>query len=103
MSALVTLIDEDGHPAIFGGVRYIIQEPGKAEVSFAVIDEYQRKRVGAALMQHIAGIANRAGIKEFTAEVLPDNIPMLKVFEQSGLPLDVQREPEGVHVTLQLS
>jgi len=100
---LVTVTDEDGHPAIFGGVRYIIQEPGKAEVSFAVIDEYQGRGVGTALMQHIAGIARQAGIKEFTAEVLPDNVPMLKVFEQSGLPIDIHREPEGTHVTLQLS
>lgn len=77
---LVAVTDEDGHPAIVAGVRYIVQEPGKAEVSFAVIDQYQGKGIGTALMQHIAGIAREAGIREFTAEVLPDNIPMLKVF-----------------------
>ena len=100
---LVVVAEEDGHPAIVGGVRYIVQEPDKAEVSFAVIDEYQAKGIGTALMHHIVGIAREAGIKMFTAEVLPGNIPMLKVFERSGLPIDVLREPEGVHVTLQLS
>ena len=100
---LVAVTDEDGHPAIVGGVRYIVQEPGKAEVSFAVIDQYQGKGIGTALMQHITGIAREAGIKEFTAEVLPDNIPMLKVFEHSGLPLDALREPDGVHVVLKVS
>jgi hypothetical protein len=39
----------------------------------------------------------------FTAKVLPFNIPMLKGFEQSGLSIDVHREPEGVRVTLRLS
>jgi RimJ/RimL family protein N-acetyltransferase len=100
---LVVVTEEDGHPVIVGGVRYIVQEPGRAEVSFAVIDEYQGNGIGTALMHHIAGIARKAGIRAFTAEVLPDNVPMLKVFEQSGLPIDVQREPEGVHVTLKLS
>jgi hypothetical protein len=33
-----------------------------------------------------------------TAEVLPGNIPMLKVFERSGLSIDVHRKPEGVRV-----
>jgi hypothetical protein len=36
------------------------------------------------------------------AEVLPENIAMLKVFEKSGLPLSTKREPQVVHVTLQL-
>ena len=36
------------------------------------------------------------------AEVLPDNIPMLRVFEKSGLPLTTKREPEVVHVRLDL-
>ena len=36
-------------------------------------------------------------------EVQPGNMPMLKVFEQSGLSIDVHREPEGVRVTLRLS
>ena len=41
---LVAVMDEDSHPAIVGGVRHIVQGPGKAEVSFAVIDEHQAKR-----------------------------------------------------------
>ena len=54
-------------------------------------------------MKHIAGIARQAGITEFTVELLPDNIPILKVFEKSGLPVEVRLDPEGVHVTLDLS
>ncbi len=100
---LVAVVDEDGHSAIVGGVRYIVQEPGKAEISFAVIDEYQGKGMGTALMQHMTGIARKAGIKEFTAEVLPDNIAMLKVFQHCGLPIQMRREPDGVHLTLEVS
>lgn len=44
----------------------------------------------------------RAGLKELIAEVLPDNIPMLKVFEKSGFGLSTKREPGVVHVALRL-
>jgi hypothetical protein len=37
-----------------------------------------------------------------TADVLPDNVPMLKVFEKSGLALTVQRQTGVVHAVLQL-
>ena len=53
-------------------------------------------------MRHLVAIAQAAGLRELTAEVLPDNTPMLKVFEKSGLPLTVQRQTGVVHVVLQL-
>ena len=84
--ALVAVVDEAGQPVIIGGARYIMQEAGKAEIAFAVVDQYQGRGIGAALMRHIAGIARAAGLKELTAEVLPDNKSMLKVFEKMGIP-----------------
>jgi GNAT superfamily N-acetyltransferase len=100
--ALVAVVDEHGPPVIAGGARYVVVQPGKAEVAFAVVDQYQGQGLGAALMHHLAMIARRAGLKELIAEVLPDNVPMLKVFEKSGLPLSVKREPQVVHVALRL-
>ncbi len=100
---LLAVVEEDGQPAIVGGVRYLVQEPGKAEISFAIIDEYQGKGIGGGLMQHVAGIAREAGLKEFIAEVMPDNVPMLKVFQESGLPITLRREPDAVHVTLRIT
>jgi RimJ/RimL family protein N-acetyltransferase len=47
-------------------------------------------------------IGRDAGLKEFTAEVLPENVPMLKVFEKSGLTTSTKRERGVVHVRLQL-
>src|SRR5499426_4204225 len=100
--ALVAVVDESGRRVIAGGGRYILVEPGKAEVAFAVVDQYQGQGLGAALMHHLAAIARRAGLRELIAEVLPDNVPMLKVFENSGFPLSIKREPQVVHVTLRL-
>ena len=100
--ALVAVVDEHGPPVIAGGARYVVVQPGKAEVAFAVVDQYQGQGLGAALMHHLATIARRAGLEELIAEVLPDNSSMLKVFEKSGLPLSIKREPQVVHVALRL-
>jgi RimJ/RimL family protein N-acetyltransferase len=100
--ALVAVIEENGHPVIVGGGRYVVSQPGKAEIAFAVVDQYQGQGVGAALMRHLVAIGREAGLKELTAEVLPDNTPMLKVFERSGLRLTAKRESQVVHVALQL-
>jgi RimJ/RimL family protein N-acetyltransferase len=100
--ALAAVAEEGGRPVIVGGGRYVVLQPGKAEIAFAVIDQYQGQGIGAALMRHLTAIARDAGLKELTAEVLPDNISMLKVFEKSGLRLSTQRESQVVHVTLQL-
>ena len=101
--ALAAVVEEGGRPAIVGGGRYIVLEPGRAEVAFAVVDQYQGQGIGAALMRHLTAIARQADIKELIAEVLPENTPMLKVFEKSGLRQSCKREAGVVHVTLQLS
>ncbi len=78
-------------------------QPGQAEASFAVIDDYPGKGIGAALMRHLAAIGREAGLREFVAEVLSENAPMLKVFERSGLATSAKREGIVVHVTLRLA
>jgi GNAT superfamily N-acetyltransferase len=100
--ALVAVVEEGGHQVIAAGGRYVVQQPGSAEVAFVVTDRYQGQGVGAALLRHLAAIARDAGLREFTAEVLPENIPMLKVFEKSGLKMNTKRQPGVVHITLEL-
>jgi RimJ/RimL family protein N-acetyltransferase len=101
--ALVVMTNEDGKQAIVGAGRYVVIQPGRAEVAFAVVDEYQRQGVGAALMRDLAAIAREAGVGELIAEVLADNAAMLKVFQRSGLKMSTTREGPAVHVTLRLS
>jgi RimJ/RimL family protein N-acetyltransferase len=100
--ALVAVAEEGGRPTIVGGGRYIVVQPGTAEVAFAVIDEYQGQGIGAALMRHLAALARGAGLRELVAEVLPDNAPMLRVFGKAGLGLSTTRGPGVVHVALRL-
>jgi RimJ/RimL family protein N-acetyltransferase len=100
--ALVAVVEENGRPVVIGGARYVAVQPGKAEVAFALIDEYQGHGIGAALLRHLAAIARNAGLEELIAEVLPDNLPMLKVFEKSGFPMSRKHDFQAVHVSLRL-
>ena len=101
--ALVAIADNGGRTMIVGGGRYVLIKPGKAEVAFAVIDEYQGQGVGAALMRHLTAIAREAGLEQFVAEVLSENIPMLKLFEKCGCNMSTKRDAQVVHVTLGLN
>lgn len=101
--ALVAVAEDAGRRFIVGGGRYVVVRPGTAEVAFAVIDEYQGQGIGAALMRHLALLARTGGISELIAEVLPENIPMLKVFQRSGLGLQTKRRAGVVDVTLSVT
>ena len=100
--ALVAVAKEGDQAAIVGGGRYVVVRPGQAEVAFAVIDEYQGQGIGAALMRHLGAIARHSGLRELIAEVLSENVAMLKVFEKSGLEMSTKREGAVVHVSLRV-
>ena len=70
-------------------------------MAFAVVDQHQGRGIGGALMRHLAAIARGAGLRELVAEVLPDNVPMLRVFEKGGFAL--KRGSGLVHAALRLS
>jgi RimJ/RimL family protein N-acetyltransferase len=101
--ALMAWAEEAGRNVIVGGGRYVVVESGKAEVAFIVIDPYQGQGIGGRLMRHLVAIARAGGLQELIAEVLPDNRPMLKVFENCGLPMTRIDEHEVIQVTLQLN
>ena len=101
--SLVAVMEEAGQKVIVGGGRYVVAEPGKAEVAFVVIDQYQGLGIGSILLRHLAVVARAAALQELIAEVLPENTPMLKVFERSGLHMTKVRGSEATHVTLRLS
>jgi len=101
--ALVAIVEDKGRPTIAGGGRYVVVNPDSAELAFMVVDDFQGQSIGALLMKHLALLARQAGLSKLIADVLSHNMPMLRVFEKSGLPVSLRREGPVTHVTLGLS
>ena len=53
-------------------------------------------------MRHLIKIASTAGLEELTAEVLPENAAMLKVFGKFGFRPRSHRDPQTIHLALKL-
>jgi RimJ/RimL family protein N-acetyltransferase len=100
--ALVAEIEEGGRPVIVGGGRYIVVQPGEAELAFVVVDAYQGKGIGAALLRHLIALARTAQLKELVADVLAENTAMLKVFDKLGFRPHPALEPQVRHLVLNL-
>src|SRR5579872_5790056 len=100
--ALVAVVDEGGREVIVGAGRYIVAEPGKAEMAFAIIDEYQGQGIGTALLRHLVLIARESGLQRLVAEVLHENAPMLTLFRKCGFSFQTSREAGVVHAVLEL-
>jgi ribosomal protein S18 acetylase RimI-like enzyme len=100
--ALVVLARNGDAPSIIAGGRYIVFEPGRAEMAFVVIDAWQGRGVGSLLMRHLAGIAMQSGLNELTAEVLPENKAMLAIFKRAGFGPGPRSAAHTVHLTLKL-
>jgi ribosomal protein S18 acetylase RimI-like enzyme len=55
-----------------------------AETAVAVVDEFQRRGMGSALLAILAKVALQHGIKTFTLIVLPENQQMLGLLRKMG-------------------
>ena len=100
--ALIAVDETDQHHEIVGGGRFVVGQPGEAELAFMVVDQYQGKGTGTALLRHLIAIGRDSGLRELTADVLSDNTPMLKVFARNGFRAGAGRERGTRHLTLQL-
>ena len=98
--ALVASVKEGEDNTVIGAGRYIVTQPGVAEVAFAIVDEYQGQGIGSAVLRHLVLIARESGIRQPAAEVLPENAPMLAMFRRFGFTF--KRGKDAVHVVLDL-
>ncbi|STX01726.1 succinyl-CoA synthetase subunit alpha [Kocuria rosea] len=68
-----------------------------AEVAFMISDAHQGRGIGSILLEHLAAAARENGIDHFSAEVLPENRKMLRVFAEAGYEL-TRKFDDGVVV-----
>jgi len=101
--ALVALGEQEGRKIIVGGGRYVVFEPGRAELAFVVIDAWQGRGIGSILMRCLIEIARAARLQELTAEVLPENAAMRGVFGKFGFRPVSRQDPQTIHLALTLA
>jgi len=73
-----------------------------AEVAFAVADTMHHRGIATLLLEHLVSLARARQIESFTAETLSENISMLRVFSDAGLPTHTRREEGVVAITIPL-
>ena len=88
----LTTIDQDWHVSWaaclpdgtgVGIARYVVDPDERgAEIALAVVDEYQRRGIGLALLRKLAAIAAARGLVTFHATVLSENRAMLALIER---------------------
>jgi RimJ/RimL family protein N-acetyltransferase len=96
--ALVVTIESGGTETIIGGGRYVVFDSRgvrSAEIAFLVEEDFHGLGIAGRILKHLASIAREKGVRQFKAEILPQNKAMLAVFSRSGLPLKLT-EMEGV-------
>jgi ribosomal protein S18 acetylase RimI-like enzyme len=75
----------DGKERIVGVARYDrVHGTDVAETAVAVVDEFQRRGLGSALLTILGKVARDHGIKTFTLIVLPENQQMLGLLRKMG-------------------
>ena len=78
---LIATVLREGKETVLGMGQYRVDDMShRADVAFAVRDDTQGRGIGRHLLHGITRIAKMEGITGFTADVLPDNGPMLKLF-----------------------
>ncbi len=98
---LVATLGVDERESFIGVSRYVRgDDPSRAEVAFAVLDEYQGLGIGTLLLTHLARIARQSGITEFEADVLGENNRMLEVFARSGFGVHRSSKAGVIHISI---
>ncbi|MGD9527136.1 GNAT family N-acetyltransferase [Pseudonocardia sp.] len=90
--------------ALIGVAEYAtLPDPGTAEVALVVAHPHQTRGLGTLLLEHLAALARRRGIRRFSARVLRGNTRMRQVLDDSGLTVRTRAEGDelGVEVDLE--
>jgi len=104
--ALLVTVGAAEDELVIGGASYAVLDtaapPQSAELAFLVEEDYQGRGLATALLRHMIRIGRAKGLDQFEAEVLAQNLAMLRVFRQSGLPMRQTQSSNLIHVVLSL-
>ncbi|HOX36834.1 MAG TPA: GNAT family N-acetyltransferase [Candidatus Brocadiia bacterium] len=101
--AIVGIVPAPGGDQVVALAQYFLDPQYQmAEVAFIVQDEWQQKGMGQLLMDYLATVARKRGVKKFFAKVLPVNKAMLSVFQNSGYPVNISFDGDAYSIYINL-
>ena len=96
---LAATLTENRRERFIGVGRYICgADAHRAEVAFAILDEFQGRGIGTLLLEHLKLVADANGVMEFEADVLGENRQMLEVFAHMGFESQRSLDSGVVHL-----
>ncbi len=99
--SIVGTIEESGIEKIIAEGRYVRQHDKIfADTAFVVDERYQGRGIASFLLDLLIRTAGDRGIGGFTADILADNKPMIRVFEKTGLPMKAGMAYGVYHLTI---
>ncbi len=92
-----------GQEVIAGIAQYCIcGDTLSAEASIVVRDDFQGKGIGLELLSYLVTVAKNQGLHTFTADVLPDNMAVVRLIEKLGLKFDRKWDQGLIHIVIYL-
>jgi RimJ/RimL family protein N-acetyltransferase len=102
-ASVALVVSEPLGNALIATARYDVEpSTGLADIAFVVRDDWQRRGIGTCLMRRMVEIGRSKGVAGFTADVLPGNLGMMLVFQQSGLSVQSQFDGWVYHLSMRL-
>ena len=101
--ALVGIVEIEGRERLVCVGRFF-RTPGSsdAEVAITVHDDFQAHGIGTFLLEKLVKIARENGITAFTADVLADNHPMMRVFHRVAGKIETNLDAGVCHLRFDL-
>lgn len=94
---MLAIIERQGIEEIAGIGQYIIDaDTHTAKAAFLVGDAWQNRGIGIVLLEYLTEIAKKDGLLGFSALVLAENAPMLRLFERMDFQMEKRLE-NGVY------
>lgn len=76
---------DDGRPEVLALARLTRTGPGDAaEIALLVVDRWQGRGLGRAMLQHLVDAAGRLGVRRLHGDMLADNDAMRAVVRHAG-------------------
>lgn len=94
----ILAIKKEAEKEVVVGIgQYIIEEAKHtAEVALVVRDDFQNKGIGGEMLFYLAHLAIKQGLLGFTAEVMTNNVPMLRLLKKMSFDTEMLCR-EGVY------